>query len=68
MIGECNSDLGTFEYTIYTDIYNSTDFKLYVRLYENNCLQEIDGNKFKMDGKDLISIEFKKEENIIALN
>ena len=41
---------------------------MYVRLYENNCLQEIDGNKFKMDGKDLISIEFKKEENIIALN
>ena len=68
LIGECNSDLGTFEYTIYSDIYNTTDFKLYVRLYENNCLQEIDGNKFKMDGKDLISIEFKKEENIIALN
>ena len=38
--------------------------------YDNRpvWIQEIDGNKFKMDGKDLISIEFKKEENIIALN
>ncbi len=68
LIGECNSDLGSFEYTIYSDIYNVDDFKLYVRVYENNCLQLIDGNKFNLEGNLLEEIQFKKEENIIDLN
>lgn len=68
IIGECNTDLNSFEYTIYSDLYDLDDFKLYIKLYENNCLQILDCKKLDNKGTNLKTFDFNTKEELLDLN
>ena len=66
--GECMTDNGHFEYTIYSSIYDATNKKLFVKTYANSQLQRFDLTEEHCLGETCSKFEVETRENYALIS